>query len=42
MLFDGEPGRPWEDDAARVSQLIFIGRDLDRGELESGLRACLA
>lgn len=42
MLFDGEPGRPWAGDTARVSQLIFIGRDLDRGELESGLRACLA
>ena len=42
MLFDGEAGRPWEDSGSRVSQLIFIGRDLDRGELEQGLRACLA
>jgi G3E family GTPase len=42
MLFDGEPGRPWEDDRQRVSQLIFIGRNLDRDELEQGLRACLA
>jgi G3E family GTPase len=42
MLFDGEAGRPWEDSGSRVSQLIFIGRDLDRAELEQGLRACLA
>jgi G3E family GTPase len=42
MLFDGEPGRPWEDDVQRVSQLIFIGRNLDRDELERGLRGCLA
>ncbi|MCB1800304.1 MAG: GTP-binding protein [Gammaproteobacteria bacterium] len=42
MLFDGEPGRPWEDGVERVSQLIFIGRDLDRDELEQGLKACLA
>jgi len=42
MLFDGEAGRPWEHGVARVSQLIFIGRDLDRDELEQGLRACLA
>ena len=41
MLFDGEPGRPWEQDS-RNSQLVFIGRDLDRGELEQGLRQCLA
>ena len=42
MLFDGETGKPWGDSDRRVSQLIFIGRDLDRGELERGLRTCLA
>jgi G3E family GTPase len=41
MLFDGEAGKPWGDEQ-RTSQLIFIGRDLDRDELEQGLRACLA
>ena len=40
MLFDGEAGKPWGD-TPRTSQLIFIGRDLDRDELEQGLRACL-
>ena len=42
MLFDGQAGRSWEDDAVRESQLVFIGRDLDRAELADGLRACLA
>ena len=42
MLFDGQAGRPWEPGAERDSQLIFIGRDLDRQELTEGLRACLA
>jgi G3E family GTPase len=42
MLFDGQPGRDWESDALRESQLVFIGRDLDRATLTEGLRACLA
>ncbi len=41
MLFDGEAGRPWEDSSKRGSQLIFIGRNLDRAELNEGLQACL-
>ena len=42
MLFDGQPGREWEPGAMRVNQLIFIGRDLDRDELQAGLSSCLA
>ena len=42
MLFDGQAGRAWQSDEARESQLVFIGRDLDRAELTVGLRACLA
>jgi G3E family GTPase len=42
MLFDGQPGRAWDSDTPRESQLVFIGRDLDRAELDAGLRACLA
>jgi G3E family GTPase len=42
MLFDGQAGRPWSADETRASQLVFIGRDLDRDELTQGLRACLA
>jgi G3E family GTPase len=41
MLFTGQPDRPWNADPRRT-QMVFIGRNLDRGELEGGLRACLA
>ncbi|HEY4410948.1 MAG TPA: GTP-binding protein [Acidimicrobiia bacterium] len=41
MLFDGKAGRPWGDEA-RSNRLVFIGRNLDRGELESSFAACLA
>ncbi|PNW73404.1 hypothetical protein CHLRE_14g630871v5 [Chlamydomonas reinhardtii] len=34
-------GRPWAPGEERVSRLVFIGRNLDRSELEAGLRACL-
>jgi len=40
MLFDGRPDRPWGRDA-RVNDLVFIGRQLDRGALEKGFRRCL-
>jgi G3E family GTPase len=42
MLFDGQPGRPWQAAEARENQLVFIGRNLDRVELAEGLRSCLA
>jgi G3E family GTPase len=42
MLFDGQPDRPWGADEKRGSQLVFIGRRLDRAELEQGFRSCLA
>ena len=42
MLFDGQPDRPWGADEKRASQLVFIGRRLDRAELEQGFRSCLA
>ena len=42
MLFDGETGKPWEDYNDRESQMVFIGRNLDRAALTEGLRACLA
>ena len=41
MLFDGRPGEPWGD-APRRSQMVFIGRNLDRQALAEGFRACLA
>ncbi|MGE0879310.1 MAG: GTP-binding protein [Acidimicrobiia bacterium] len=42
MLFDGQADRPWRPGEARVSRVVFIGRRLDRAELEAGLRACRA
>jgi G3E family GTPase len=41
MLFDGRPDRPWGNSPRRNS-LIFIGRNLDRVQLNEGFRACLA
>lgn len=41
MLFDGRPDQPWGNNPRRNS-LIFIGRNLDRVQLNEGFRACLA
>ena len=41
MLVRGEPGRPWLGDEPRESQIIFIGRNLDRAMLEDGFSRCL-
>jgi G3E family GTPase len=41
MLFDGRPDRPWGGETRRNS-LIFIGRHLNREELNEGFRQCLA
>jgi G3E family GTPase len=41
MMFDGRPDRPWGN-APRGSQLVFIGRKLDREELLTGFLGCLA
>jgi G3E family GTPase len=42
MLFDGKPDRAWKPAETRRSQLIFIGRNLDRGELNAGFKDCIA
>ncbi len=41
MMFDGRPERAWGD-APRASQLVFIGRNLDREELLAGFLGCVA
>ena len=41
MLFDGKPDRPWKDRTEPGNQLVFIGKNLNRSELEQGFRACL-
>ncbi len=40
MMFDGRLERPWGN-ATRGSTLVFIGRNLDRQELEAGLESCV-
>lgn len=35
-------GRPWQDGEKRLSKVVFIGKNLNREELRSGLTACLA
>jgi G3E family GTPase len=41
MLTEGKFDRPWRADEARLNQLVFIGRNLDRGELNDGFRSCM-
>jgi G3E family GTPase len=41
MVFDGQLERPWGT-GERRSRLVFIGRDLDRKELEAGFESCVA
>jgi G3E family GTPase len=41
MLFDGRPDVVWGA-RPRKSQVVFIGRNLDRAELKAGLASCLA
>ena len=41
MMFDGRPDKAWAD-TPRASSLVFIGRKLDRQELEAGFASCIA
>ena len=42
MVFDGRLERAWSVDTPRRSRLVFIGRNLDRDELEAGFESCVA
>jgi len=41
MMFDAQAERPWGN-AERVNSLVFIGRRLDRAELEAGFESAVA
>ena len=41
MIFDGQLERPWSGEP-RLNRLVFIGRGLDRRELEAGFESCVA
>jgi G3E family GTPase len=42
MLFDGKPDREWESNENRTNKMIFIGRNLNRDELQSQFKKCMA
>ncbi len=42
MILEGDTQREWREDEKRVSRLVFIGRNLDRAELETAFLACAA
>ena len=39
--FDGRPAKPWAAGEARVSKIVFIGKDLDEGCHPQGLQRLL-
>ena len=41
MIFDGMPDRPWKAGETRKNELVFIGRNLDREQLQQAFQACL-
>jgi len=41
MIFGGQPQGEWPEGEPRRNRLVFIGRNLDRAELEGGFRATL-
>ncbi len=42
MMFEGRPGRKWEENEKRLNRLVFIGRDLDNLKVREGFQGCLA
>jgi G3E family GTPase len=41
-LYTVSAGEPWDKDEPRITELVFIGRDLEEAFLRHGLEACLA
>lgn len=35
-------GKPWEPAEECINKLVFIGRNLDKAELDNNFRVCLA
>ncbi|KAL2534014.1 plastid transcriptionally active 17 [Abeliophyllum distichum] len=40
-IFQGSPDRLWHADEPRINKIVFIGKNLNREELEKGFKACL-
>jgi G3E family GTPase len=41
-MFDAKPDRLWNVGEKRISQLVFIGKDLDEAKIRRGFAACVA
>ena len=42
MMLEGDLQRPWGEDEARESRMVFIGRNPDEARLKAGFEACAA
>jgi G3E family GTPase len=42
MLFDAQSDRLWRSGETRKTQIVFIGRNLNRAELNEGFNKCIA
>lgn len=42
MLFSGRPDRKWNENEKKQSELVFIGKDLDKEDLERQFKNCVA
>lgn len=41
-MFDAKPDRLWNVGEKKISQLVFIGKDLDEAKIRRGFAACIA
>jgi G3E family GTPase len=41
MIFGGQPQGEWAEGEKRLNRIVFIGRNLDRGELVTGFKSTL-
>jgi G3E family GTPase len=42
MILDGDHQRPWGETEARLSRIVFIGRNLDEDKIRKGFEGCHA
>jgi G3E family GTPase len=42
MIFDAKPDRLWNPGEKKLSQIVFIGKDLDAAKLRAGFESCVA
>ncbi|HEU0010914.1 MAG TPA: GTP-binding protein [Verrucomicrobiae bacterium] len=42
MMFDARPDRLWNAGERRMSQLVFVGKELDEARIRRGFAACIA